>query len=252
MATYFSEAVCEGLGNYVYRLIDPRNGETFYVGKGKGNRIFAHLSEAHKLEPHEDATSAKLDRIKEIQNSQLEVLHVIHRHNIAEEAIFEVEAALIDAYSGLSNIQAGHSSNDRGPMHALQIIDKFELPAISTAPTHKLVLININRLTNRVDRNEIYSQVRFSWRISRHKAEQADYVLAVVRGVVVGVFQADYWKPATKDNFPEINHNEPERSAFSGRPAPDDIWEMYVGERGKRIDFEPIKHIQYPIRYWGI
>ena len=37
--------VQEELGNYVYRLIDPRNGETFYVGKGKGNRIYAHIHE---------------------------------------------------------------------------------------------------------------------------------------------------------------------------------------------------------------
>ena len=27
---------------YVYRLIDPRNGQTFYVGKGKRNRVFMH------------------------------------------------------------------------------------------------------------------------------------------------------------------------------------------------------------------
>lgn len=27
---------------YVYCLVDPRNNQTFYIGKGKGNRIFAH------------------------------------------------------------------------------------------------------------------------------------------------------------------------------------------------------------------
>jgi hypothetical protein len=31
----FPPGVGERLGTYVYRLIDPRNGETFYVGKGK-------------------------------------------------------------------------------------------------------------------------------------------------------------------------------------------------------------------------
>ena len=36
----FPSEVIKELGYYVYRLIDPRNGETFYVGKGKGNRIF--------------------------------------------------------------------------------------------------------------------------------------------------------------------------------------------------------------------
>lgn len=30
----FSSDVCSKIGFYVYRLIDPRNGQTFYVGKG--------------------------------------------------------------------------------------------------------------------------------------------------------------------------------------------------------------------------
>lgn len=30
----FPEEVARQLKTYVYRLIDPRNGETFYVGKG--------------------------------------------------------------------------------------------------------------------------------------------------------------------------------------------------------------------------
>jgi hypothetical protein len=36
----FPPGVAEKLKTYVYRLIDPRNGETFYVGKGKGDRVF--------------------------------------------------------------------------------------------------------------------------------------------------------------------------------------------------------------------
>jgi hypothetical protein len=48
----FSETVCNSLGNYVYRLIDPRNGETFYVGKGKGNRVFAHIQGELKYANH--------------------------------------------------------------------------------------------------------------------------------------------------------------------------------------------------------
>ncbi|BAS27400.1 hypothetical protein LIP_1553 [Limnochorda pilosa] len=34
----FPEEAANELETYVYRLIDPRNGETFYVGRGKGNR----------------------------------------------------------------------------------------------------------------------------------------------------------------------------------------------------------------------
>ena len=35
----FPAGVAEQLKWYVYRLIDPRNGETFYVGKGQKNRV---------------------------------------------------------------------------------------------------------------------------------------------------------------------------------------------------------------------
>lgn len=37
----FPSGVIEHLGWYVYRLIDPRDGSTFYVGKGY--RVFAHM-----------------------------------------------------------------------------------------------------------------------------------------------------------------------------------------------------------------
>lgn len=43
MINEFSQEVINEIGFYVYRLIDPRNGNTFYVGKGKGNRVFAHM-----------------------------------------------------------------------------------------------------------------------------------------------------------------------------------------------------------------
>lgn len=92
--TSFKPEVAGKLRTYVYRLIDPRNGETFYVGKGQGNRVFAHIRE----QVDEDDPTNKLLRIRDIHLAGFEVAHVIHRHGMDDRTAFEVEAALLDAY----------------------------------------------------------------------------------------------------------------------------------------------------------
>ena len=62
----FTQEVVEVLGCYVYRLIDPRNGETFYVGRGRGQRVFDHVSGAIS-DADQSAADPKLERIHEIQ-----------------------------------------------------------------------------------------------------------------------------------------------------------------------------------------
>jgi uncharacterized protein len=84
----FPVGVAERLKWYVYRLIDPRNGETFYVGKGWGDRIFQHAKGALTSSGDEDATDLKSQRIKDITTTAgLEVAHVIHRHGIDSESV---------------------------------------------------------------------------------------------------------------------------------------------------------------------
>ena len=56
----FPQEVIDKIQWYVYRLIDPRNGETFYVGKGKGNRIFAHIRQEASVKL--DELDPKLER----------------------------------------------------------------------------------------------------------------------------------------------------------------------------------------------
>ena len=58
----FPESVVAKLRTYVYRLIDPRNGETFYVGKGQGNRVFAHIRAEQSLDG--DELDNKMTRIQ--------------------------------------------------------------------------------------------------------------------------------------------------------------------------------------------
>lgn len=108
----FPAGVIEHLGWYVYRLIDPRDGSTFYVGKGKGNRVFAHMRGEVAAVDDDELLSNKLKQLREIRLAGLEVIHVIHRHGMAEEkTAYEVEAALIDAYPSLTNIMNGAGSH---------------------------------------------------------------------------------------------------------------------------------------------
>ena len=140
-------------------------------------------------------------------------------------------------------------------MSVAEILQKYALPTIAEEPEEKLVLININHLEDRWSREAIYHQTRLAWRTSKSRAEKADYVLAVVRGVVVGAFIADEWLDATHANFPDyvsLDEEMPERRGFNGRPAPQAIWDKFVGEKGKRIAIDEMKHIRFPIRYWKV
>jgi hypothetical protein len=222
-AESFPPGVVSKLKIYVYRLIDPRNGETFYVGKGQGNRVFAHIHDEQSLDG--DELGDKLKRIREIRLAGFEVAHVIHRHGMDEATAFEVEAALMDAYPGLANVSGGTGSSDYGAMHAREIIRRYSAkPAVFR---HKAILISVNRSAAETP---LYEATRYAWKISRTKAMQADVILATQRGMIVGAYVADDWLPATAEKFPG-HADAPGRLAFIGEEAPADIQDLYVGKR---------------------
>src|SRR5660397_255349 len=167
----FPAGVAGKLKTYVYRLIDPRNGETFYVGKGNGNRVFSHIRGEQDLDG--DDLDNKMKRIRQIRLAGFEVEHVIHRHGMGDKTAFEVEAALIDAYPGLTNIVGG-TGGDYGAMHAEEIIRQYSAePAVFR---HKALLISVN--SSAVERS-LYDAARYAWKISnalcRKTAGSAEY-----------------------------------------------------------------------------
>ena len=232
----FSHTICNEIGHYVYRLVDPRNGETFYVGKGLNNRVFDHLGEVKRAVKKKAPDKRRVRRIKEIYDAGLEVIHIIHQHKIpCESAAKCVETALIDAYQGLTNGQGGLDGRKRGQRNSNQIIAQYSLPPL--VPEHKLMLISVNQShTIQSVRKTLYDQVRFAWKIKLDKAREADYVVAVVRGETKGVFKVKEWLPANRRNFPHITEllgrkNYPKRYGFNGRRAMPKIRDMYVGKR---------------------
>jgi hypothetical protein len=237
----FPPEVITEINYYVYRLIDPRNGETFYVGKGKGNRVFHHMRCASMLEEFDDLDD-KIQTIREIHSAGLEVIHVIHRHGMDEDTAFEVEAALIDAYPSSTNIMGGTGSNDFGPMNALEILNKYATP--EAVISNKVVMITINKS---VSQKSIYDAVRFAWKISEKRIQKIEYVLAVIQGIIVGVFKPDEWKKATVDNFPEFHSDQPNRFGFVGKEADDTVKQLYLRKRVP-IEFRK-KGSANPIKY---
>ena len=218
----FPSDVSRELEWYVYRLIDPRSGETFYVGKGRGNRVFAHIRAEQHLEG--DDLDNKLKRIREIRLSGFEVAHVIHRHGMDEKTAFEVEAALIDAYPGLTNMARGAGGNDYGVMHAEEIIRRYSAePAVFQ---HKALLISVNRSASETS---LYEATRYAWKINPSKAGDADVILATLQGLIVGAFVADRWLRATAENFPG-REDVPGRFGFVGRQASEELGAVYLGK----------------------
>jgi hypothetical protein len=238
----FPPDVVQKLRTYVYRLIDPRNGETFYVGKGKGNRVFAHIRAEENLEG--DEIDNRLKRIREIRLAGFHVGHVIHRHGMDDATAFEVEAALFDAYPGLTNIMGGTDSNEFGAMHAREIVRRYS--AAEAEFKHRALLISVNR--SAMERS-LYEATRYAWKIDTRRAKQAEVVLATIQGLIVGAFIAADWLEATAANFPGRAEGDGAsgRFGFVGKKAPDVIKSLYLGKRvpdeyRKRGAANPIKY----------
>lgn len=185
----FPQSVIEQLDYYVYFLRDPNKKEVFYVGKGKGNRIFEHVTCALT-----DVTeSDKLDRIRAIENSGKSVEHFMLRHGLTEQAAFEVEAAVIDfvGIHNLANLQSGHYSTDFGIKTTEEVIAMYSAPPFET--DEPVLLININKLFDReMTETEIYDATRKSWVVGQRRSK-AKYAVATYRGLTREVYVINEW-----------------------------------------------------------
>ena len=194
---------------YVYRLVDPRTFHTFYVGKGCDNRVFMHAKAATALvSEDEDAESLKLKLISEILASGKEVICFIHRWGLSQKTAFEVEAALIDCYPGLSNIQSGHD-NERG-MISVEDFEKTSNLHEYQEPSEDYIIIKTSK--GAIEANgSLYEATRRSWKADINKAKKYKYVLSVINGIVKEVYEVDNW------------YKDGERIAFKGKETKDAI-----------------------------
>ena len=192
----FSEKSLISLGDYyVYGLIDPRNKQIFYIGKGTKNRIFEHEKESLN---NPDSDKLKLKTIQGIKNEGLEVEKIIINSNLTEQEAFVAEASLINIYNyfsntKLTNIVSGHHSSE-----ALSV-DEFEkingaIPLQENDIKHKILVIKINQLYKRgMNEQSVYEIVRGIWRASIEKAKTVDYVFGVYNSLIIAVYKPSQW-----------------------------------------------------------
>ena len=185
----FKQSVIEALGYYVYALIDPRDRKIFYIGKGKGNRIFQHAEAA--LE--ETTSNLKLDTIRSILAEGKEVEHYIIRHDLDEKEAYQLESTLIDmlTYSSfnhsnqLTNRIAGHHQWDEGIKSVEEINILYDCPKIQIQNEDSLLLVNLNQSHKQANakgtykRYHIYESTRKYWKIRADRAKHIGYVLGV-------------------------------------------------------------------------
>lgn len=195
---FFSEKAIDALnGFYVYALVDPRDNKVFYIGKGTGNRVFAHEIESNKSS---NAEKKKLQKIREIENEGAKVKRLIINWGLSEDEAFIAEATLINLLNYMPDIQltnevAGHHT------HESLTVEEFELQygAVPLNPEdikHSIIVIKINRLYRRdMSPAELYDIVRGYWAASLKsiKNRKVKYVFGVYNGLIVAVYKPDEW-----------------------------------------------------------
>jgi len=82
---------------YVYCLVDPITKKPFYVGKGRGNRMYSHVYEA-KRDKHKWTNTLKCERILSILNKNIDIIYDRVRTELDESSAFILETSLLKKY----------------------------------------------------------------------------------------------------------------------------------------------------------
>jgi hypothetical protein len=229
--------VGDELASYVYVYIDPRNGQPFYVGKGKGSRLFSHLDD--------QTESEKVRRIAEVRVAGLEPQIDVLRYGLSDADAALVEAAAIDLIGRppLTNIVAGHHAQSFGRITSQEVIAMLTAkPVVVREPA---ILITINQLyRSGMSPQELYEATRGFWVVGPRR-ENAELALAVYQGVVREAYRIRAWHPAATLEYAtrdaEANRGS-RRWEFEGDIA-EDVRENYVGRSVGKGGQNPIRYV---------
>lgn len=221
----FPKAVTNELKYYVYIYSNPITEEIFYVGKGKGDRVFSHLtdiSESDKVRYLHDL---------EIQGKEPKIEILIHGIE-DEETALRVESAIIDliGVNKLTNRQSGWKSATYGRMSLQQIWSAYSKDQVDVSEPSIFIRIS-QAFRYSMSEVELYDYTRGRWRINKEHAENAKYAFAIYNGVIQEVYSILCWFEAGRTfNTRTDNDRIDERSEFIGNLAEPEIRKKYKGK----------------------
>lgn len=230
--------------HYVYLLVDPKNNEIFYVGKGTDLRYAAHFEDTlvgddDKPPAVRGAKAARIAAIRD-RGQRPEVTFVRRKIRTAQEAHL-VEAALIDVLrehgdGGLTNLVRGHGS-DRGLVRIDDLARQVAAPALETSLPALLIKLKpwVAKLDPELPRagygyraditeQELYDSARAWWPLDARRVLGCRYAVAIYKGVTRAAWEIDHatWR---------ADSSRPPKRGFEGRllKSGEDAWADFVG-----------------------
>lgn len=224
MINTFSQSVIEKIKSYVYCLVDPRTNEIFYIGKGKGNRVFSHINDSLATTYDSD----KLQQIRDIRTSGKNVIHYIIRHGLDHRQSLEIEATLIDFSRlcqgnnfALKNLVKGHDSFNKGLKTARDIVQFYDAKIIEIEEPVLIIIVN-KLFWYGMNDDQLFEIVREKWRLDRNRIKNVKYVIASYLGIVREVYEVTEWYDVFDDRTQKM------RVGFKGTIAKSDIRVKYL------------------------
>jgi len=244
-----SREVIGHLGAYVYALRDPRDNAVFYVGKGRGNRVYSHVwaalgslnafdtGDGEGEQDVPEITSAKLTRIHDIHGSGHEVEHWIVRHAITSAhtddlAALAVEQAMIDVLRlgessldtpVLTNIAGGHTASQHRMTTVEELARRYAAPPIPPLP-YPCIVVSVNGTADPLcSPDEIYEMSRRYWPAGQVRNLTDLPAIVFGAGIVRAVYRIKSWTQVDMRGRTPLYE-------FTGAIDPD-LNSAYVGRR---------------------
>ena len=236
----FTSDIIRKIKYYVYLLSDPISGEIFYVGKGKGNRVFSHLKD--------NSDNQKSRKIQDLKSKGLEPKIEFLVHGVDDEiTIKKIEASIIDLIgkNKLTNIVGGYESSDFGRMDLAQIRGKYSSQKAEIKENVMLIKLSKTFRYN-MDPRDLYDNTRGVWKVSEHRRKEVDYAFAVYDGIIQETYKILQWFEAwstfnNREDFTSQREKNVKRWEFVGNVS-DEMRKKYLYKSVEHKEQNPIKY----------